>query len=48
VFDRLFLPLLLIHAYEDKDYQEAAIMVNGGESPRSMHNPAAVPIHAAR
>jgi hypothetical protein len=25
VFDRLFLPLLLSHAYKDKDGQEAAI-----------------------
>jgi hypothetical protein len=27
VFDRLFLPLLLSHAYKDKDGQEAAIVL---------------------
>jgi hypothetical protein len=27
VFDRLFLPMLLSHAYKDKDGQEAAIVL---------------------
>jgi hypothetical protein len=28
VFDRLFLPLLLSHAYKEKDGQEAAIVLS--------------------
>jgi hypothetical protein len=55
VFDRLFLPLLLSHAYalllshayKDKDGQETAVRassaVKGAESPRLMHDPEAVP-----
>jgi hypothetical protein len=27
VFDRLFLPMLLSHAYKDRDGQEAAIVL---------------------
>ena len=50
MFDRLFLPMQLGDAYKDKDGQEAAIvlLVKGAESPRLMHDPEAVPAHAAR